>query len=116
MAARRGTTKRFNKRGNPRAPSRLKVVEWVKKAWNDLGVDIIINSFTTCGIMSSNPDDIHCTKVGNIAENARDALLEEESDIESSEESDDDDESEDGEGESDCDDANEIDVDNFLNV
>ena len=61
--------------GNPRAPSRLTMVNWVKEAWKQLSPDVIVRSFEACGITSADPDRIHCTKVGGIAEAARDAIM-----------------------------------------
>ena len=34
-----------------------------------------MRSFEACGITSADPDRIHCTKVGGIAEAARDAIM-----------------------------------------
>ncbi|KAF0989521.1 hypothetical protein HZS_962, partial [Henneguya salminicola] len=60
--------------GNPRAPSRIKLVNWVKEAWNMVSTDIIILSFDVCGIISSDPDIINCTKLEGVAEAARESL------------------------------------------
>ena len=57
--------------GNPRAPSKLQLVQWVKAAWNFVSTDVIRHSFDVCGITSSDLDVIHCTKPGGIAEAAR---------------------------------------------
>ena len=61
--------------GNPRAPSPFQMVTWVKDAWQRLAPEVIIRSFEACGITTSDPDKIHCTKEGGIAEGAREALL-----------------------------------------
>ena len=50
--------------GNPRAPSKRKMAEWVVKAWRNLSPEIIIRSFSACGITTANPDEIHCIKHG----------------------------------------------------
>ena len=59
---------------NPRAPSRLTMVNWVKESWRRLSTDVIIRSFEACGITSNDPNLIHCTKVGGVAEAAREAI------------------------------------------
>ena len=51
------------------------MVTWVKEAWKRLAPEVIIRSFEVCGIMSSDPDILHCTKKGEVAEAAREALL-----------------------------------------
>ena len=51
------------------------MVTWVKEAWKRLAPEVIIRSFEACGITSSDPDIIHCTKKGKVAEAAREALL-----------------------------------------
>ena len=56
--------------GNPCAPSKSMMVEWVKAAWETLSPDIIIHSFAACGITTAQPDMIHCIKE-NIAPEAR---------------------------------------------
>ena len=60
--------------GNPRAPSRAKVIEWVKSAWEAVSTDVIIRSFSACGITTTDADIIHCTKTGNTAEAARESI------------------------------------------
>ena len=54
--------------GNPRAPSRLAMVNWVKEAWQLFSTDIIVHSCEACGITSDDPDCIHCMKESVIAE------------------------------------------------
>ncbi|KAF0990735.1 hypothetical protein HZS_6917 [Henneguya salminicola] len=39
-----------------------------------VSTDIIIHSFYVCGITSSDPDIINCTKLGGVAEAARESL------------------------------------------
>ena len=50
------------------------MVNWVKEAWQQLSTDVIVRFFEACGITSNDPDHIHCTKEGGIAEAAREAL------------------------------------------
>ena len=62
--------------GNPRAPSKSMMVEWVKAAWETLSLsppDIIIHSFAACGITTAQPDMIHCIKE-DIAPEARQVI------------------------------------------
>ena len=60
--------------GNPRAPSRIKMVEWIKEAWAQIPLDVIKASFNACGITSNDPDVIHCTKSGGVAEASREYI------------------------------------------
>lgn len=60
--------------GNPRGPSKLRMVEWVKKAWDSLTSEIIIKSFDCCGITTADPDIINCTRIGGVAEKVRENL------------------------------------------
>ncbi|KAF0985703.1 hypothetical protein HZS_2684 [Henneguya salminicola] len=39
-----------------------------------VSTDIIIHYFDVCGITSSDPDIINCTKLGGVAEAARESL------------------------------------------
>lgn len=48
--------------GNLRAPSKKLRVEWVLKAWNSVKPKTIWHSFEACGITTSDPTVIHCTK------------------------------------------------------
>ena len=57
--------------GNPRAPSRLNMVKWVKESWARLSPELIRKSFEACGITTHDADLIHCTKTGGVAEAAR---------------------------------------------
>jgi hypothetical protein len=61
--------------GNPRAPSKRLIVEWVKKAWKHISVDIIVRSFLICGITSNDPDIIDCTKIGAVVDSIREDLF-----------------------------------------
>lgn len=61
--------------GNPRAPTKLQMVNWVKQAWNSLSREVITKSFDACGITTSDPNTINCTKIGGVAESSRDELL-----------------------------------------
>lgn len=97
--------------GNPRAPSRLDMVNWVKEAWRQLSPDIIVRSFEACGITTNDPDRIHCTKDGGIADAARAELLANDDNDDTDEDDDDGDEdcsddSDDGE----VDDDDDVDV------
>ena len=65
----------LTKTGKVLAPSRLQMVLWVKEAYNKVTKEVIIKSFETCGISTGDPDKIHCTKVGAVAETARVELL-----------------------------------------
>ena len=58
-----------------RAVSKGTLIELVKKAWDSVSAEVIKRSFSVCGITSSNPDDIHYTKVGGEAESLREVLL-----------------------------------------
>ena len=51
------------------------MVKWIKEAWNNVSQEIIIKSFEVCGITSSDPDVISCTRKGEVAESARDELM-----------------------------------------
>ena len=61
--------------GNSCAPSQLDMVNWVKESLQWLSSDVIVRSFVACGITTNDPDWIHCTKDGGIADAARDALF-----------------------------------------
>ena len=59
--------------GNPCAPSKSMMVEWVKTSWETLSPYIVIHSFAACGITNAQPDMIHCIKE-NIAPEARQVI------------------------------------------
>ena len=58
--------------GNPRAPSKALMVQWVVEAFS---TEVIIRSFAACGITTSNPNDIHCLGASGIANAAYDEVL-----------------------------------------
>ena len=66
--------KSYTQAGNIRAPSKLQCLEWVKKAWESVSQDIMINSFRCCGISvkvdGTEDKEIHCIKDGGIAAEA----------------------------------------------
>ena len=53
-----------------RAPSKQLMVQWVVSAQEAVTMETIVRSFEACGIITSNPDLIHCTKVGGLAREA----------------------------------------------
>ena len=57
-----------------RAPSKLQCIEWVKKAWESVTAEVVINSFKSCGITvkvdGSEDKEIHCIKDGGVAADA----------------------------------------------
>ena len=63
--------KTYTKGGNQRALTKLKTVQWVKRAWQSLSTDLIVKSFKIYGITvdtDGNEDSsIHCIKQGNPA-------------------------------------------------
>lgn len=67
--------KSYTRAGNIRAPSKLQCLEWVKKAWAAIEVDVIKRSFKSCGISvkidGSEDEEIHCTKASGVAAEAR---------------------------------------------
>jgi hypothetical protein len=40
------------------------MVQWVKEAWADLSPDVIVRSFSTCGITTADPAEIGCIREG----------------------------------------------------
>ena len=56
--------------GNMRAPSKKLMVQRVVSAWEAVTTETIVRSFEACGTITSNPDIIHCTKVGGLAREA----------------------------------------------
>lgn len=70
--------KTYTKGGNPRAPTKSEIVQWVKLAWRSLSTELIVNSFRTCGITvatdGSEDTDVHCLKPGQAAEGALEIL------------------------------------------
>ena len=83
-------------RGNARAPSKLKMVTWTIRAWEQVSSETIVRSFDACGITAADTNRIHCTKPGGMAEDARDMI---DADISGEE-----DEVQDAEGDDDVDD------------
>lgn len=73
--------KTYTRGGNVRAPSKLQCLEWVKKAWEDIDVDVIKNSFKYCGISvkldGSEDNVIHCIKDNGVAPQAREDIQKE---------------------------------------
>ena len=67
--------------GNMKAPDKLLCLEWVKKAWNTVTADVIVNSFRACGISSSmdGSDDssINCLKPGGVTHSALETIAKE---------------------------------------
>ena len=56
-----------------RAPKKLLCLQWVKKAWDSVTTEVIINSFKVCGISvddSSEHSLTHCIKPGAVAADA----------------------------------------------
>ena len=47
--------------GNMRVPSKPLMVQWVLCAWEAITKETIVRSFEACGIVTSDPDRIHCT-------------------------------------------------------
>ena len=66
--------KSYTHAGNIRAPSKLQCLEWVKKAWDTVPIEVIVKSFRCCGITvkvdGSEDKEIHCIKDGGIAADA----------------------------------------------
>ena len=62
-----------NMRGQ-RAPDKLLCLQWVKKAWESVATEVIINSFKVCGISveTDGTEDglVHCIKPGGVAADA----------------------------------------------
>ena len=63
--------KSFTASGNMKAPGKLLCLEWVKKVWNTVTTDVIVNSFRACGISrsmdGSDDSSIQCLKRGGVA-------------------------------------------------
>ncbi len=72
--------KSYTTAGNIRAPDKLLCLEWVKKAWAAVTSEVVIRSFTSCGISvktdGSEDHLIHCTKTDGIAASAAGAVAE----------------------------------------
>lgn len=66
--------KTYTRAGNVRAPSKLQCLEWVKKAWEAVEVEVIKNSFRSCEISvmidGSEDKEIHCIRDGGVAAEA----------------------------------------------
>ena len=64
----------FTAAGNMRAPDKLLCLQWVKKAWESVATEVIINSFKLCGISveTDSMEDglVHCIKPGRVAADA----------------------------------------------
>lgn len=63
--------KTYTPAGNIRAPSKVQCLEWVKKAWESVQVEVVIKSFRSCGIAvqvdGSEDKEIHCIQDGGVA-------------------------------------------------
>ena len=68
-------TRPMTNAGNPRAPPKALMVQWVLAAWDTISVEVIVRSFAACGITTSNPNNIHCVKSGGIASDAYSEVL-----------------------------------------
>ena len=55
--------------GNMRAPDKLLCLHWVKKAWESVATEVIINSFKVCGRRTED-GLVHCIKPGGVAADA----------------------------------------------
>ena len=53
-----------------RPPTRLLIVQWVKKAWKALPASLIQKSFKVCALSNEIPEEIGCLKPGNLAHEA----------------------------------------------
>ena len=66
--------KSFTPAGNMRPAEKALCLEWVKIAWSKVTTDVVIKSFTACGISNntdgSEDDMIHCLKPGEVAHSA----------------------------------------------
>ena len=84
----------YTKAGNMKAPDKVTCLKWVKKAWDSVKSDVIINSFKVCGISvatdGSEDGLIHCLKPGEVAAEAASDMARLTSALQNSEESDDD--------------------------
>ena len=67
--------KSYTPAGNMRAPDKALYLQWVIEAWSQLSVEVVKKSFMACGISVSTDGsqecDIHCTKEGQLAAEAR---------------------------------------------
>lgn len=67
--------KSYTPAGNVHSPSKLLCCRWVKQAWSKVSTEVIIKSFQVCGISvsvnGSQDNEIHCTKDGEVAVDAR---------------------------------------------
>ena len=50
------------------------MVEWVLCSWESVTCDTICRSFDVCGVTSCDPKVIHCTKEGELANDAHQRL------------------------------------------
>ena len=66
--------KTYTHAGNIHAPGKLQCLEWVKKAWESVQVEVVIKSFRSCGIAvqvnGSEDKEIHRIQDGGIAAEA----------------------------------------------
>ena len=66
--------KSFTAAGNMKAPDKILCLQWVKKAWESVTREVIVNSFKSCGISvetdGSEDGQIHCIKPGQVAADA----------------------------------------------
>ena len=69
-----GGEKTYTHGENVRAPSKLQCLEWVKKAWDTVEVEVVRKSFRYCGISiaidGSEDKEIYCIKDGGVASEA----------------------------------------------
>ena len=70
--------KSFTPAGNMRAPSKPLVVQWVKTAWDAVGVDVIKKSFIVSGIAlhpdGSEDNNIRCIQTDGVAAQAKEEI------------------------------------------
>ena len=63
--------KTYTRAGNISAPSKLQCLNWVKKAWESVQVEVVIKSFRSCGIAvqinGSEDKEIYCIQDGGVA-------------------------------------------------
>ena len=57
--------------GNMKAPEKLPCLQWVKKAWDSVSKEVMVNSFKVCVETNGSEDSlIHCVKPGLVAADA----------------------------------------------
>ena len=60
--------------GNPRAPPKVLMVQWVVASGKSISAEVIRILFAACGITTSNPDAIHCLRDSGVASDAYTAI------------------------------------------